>query len=351
MAQTILYYPNININDGQWLRNALLYWDNISSIVPYDNYGDLSPELLFLQDAKIYDPIYPQDLFYSEYANDFCDAIVKRISRYEKGQDQKFSMVNTPKIRIHKEKIYAPALHALVHYRKLPPELLNYFTDKKYIKDYNTDGWMEIDAKIAQIYMRTLAEYSIKCSDKDIVLGTDKVKSSREIYSNFTSHKTESQCCKLNILKCLPQPSLDTSFEEILDFKSARKEELNAFRIKIRELERNIYRSESFEEIKHHENSFIEGWKNCSSDYYKVLKDSNIKFVLGNLSTLVALPFVGNLITEHISQDFSELVQTGGPLLQMAINYIDYKDKINPNKSDGGFAYVINARKNGLIQL
>lgn len=77
MAQTILYYPNININDGQWLRNALLYWDNISSIVPYDNYGDLSPELLFLQDAKIYDPIYPQDLFYSEYADDFCDAIVK----------------------------------------------------------------------------------------------------------------------------------------------------------------------------------------------------------------------------------------------------------------------------------
>ena len=82
-----------------------------------------------------------------------------------------------------------------------------------------------------------------------------------------------------------------------------------------------------------------------------MLKDSNIKFVLGNICTLVALPFVGNLITEHIGKDFSELVQTGGPLLQMAINYIDYKDKINPNKSDSGFAYVINARKNGLIQL
>lgn len=351
MAQTILYYPNINIQDGQWLRNALLYWDNISSIVPYDNYGDLSPELLYLQDSGIYEPIYPQDLFYSEYADDFCKAIVNRISRYEKGQDKNFSMAGAVKVRIRKEKICAPALHTLIHYRKLPYELLDYFTDKKYINDYNTDGWMEIDAKIAQIYMRTLAEYSIKCSDKDIVLGTDKVKNSREIYSNFTIHKIESQCCKLNILKCLPQPSLDTSFEEILDFKSARKDELNAFRIKIREFEQKIYHSESFEEIKHHENSFIEGWQNCSSDYYKVLKDSNIKFVLGNLSALVALPFVGNLITEHISQDFSELVQTGGPLLQMAINYIDYKDKINPNKSDGGFAYIMNARKSGLIQL
>lgn len=350
MAQTILYYPNINIQDGQWLRNALLYWDNISSIVPYDNYEDLSPELLYLQNLGIYEPIYPQDLFRSRYADGFCKTIVKRISRYEKGQDKKLSIVNDGKVRIHKEKIYAHALYTLVHHRKLPTELLDYFTDKKYINDYNTYGWMEIDSKIANIYMRTLAEYSIKCSDKDIVLGTDTVTNSREIYNSFFGRKIESQCCKINILKCLPQPSLETSFEEILDFKSARKDELNAFRIMIREFEQNIYRSESIEEIKHHENSFIESWQNCSSDYYKVLKDSNIKFVLGNLCTLVALPFIGNFITEHIGQNFSNAVQTGGPLLQMAINYIDYKDKINPNKSDGGFAYIMKARKNGLIQ-
>ena len=35
MAQTILYYPTIDIQDGAWLRNAILYWDEVSSIVPY----------------------------------------------------------------------------------------------------------------------------------------------------------------------------------------------------------------------------------------------------------------------------------------------------------------------------
>lgn len=67
------------------------------------------------------------------------------------------------------------------------------------INDYNVDGWMEIDSKIAQIYMRTLAEYSIKCSDKDIVLGTDNFlgeneaqaqqifKQVRKIYSSRSS--------------------------------------------------------------------------------------------------------------------------------------------------------------------
>ena len=46
MAQTILYYPTINIQDGSWLRNAILYWDEVSSIVPDENYSDFFPELL-----------------------------------------------------------------------------------------------------------------------------------------------------------------------------------------------------------------------------------------------------------------------------------------------------------------
>ena len=67
---------------------------------------------------------------------------------------------------VHKKKIYDPALHTMIHYRKLPAGLLSLLQDKKFISDYNDDGWMEMDGKVAQIYMRTLAEYSIKCADK-----------------------------------------------------------------------------------------------------------------------------------------------------------------------------------------
>lgn len=180
MAQTILYYPTINIQDGTWLRNAILYWDEVSSIVPYENYPDFSPELLYLQELGVYKAVYPRNLFFSEFAEDFCNSIVKRISAYELRTTN--NGTQNSRVRMHKNKIYAPALHELIHYRKLPPQLLDYFGDRRYIHDYNTDGWMEIDSKIAQIYMRTLAEYSIKCSGKDIVLGTDTSTHSREIY-------------------------------------------------------------------------------------------------------------------------------------------------------------------------
>lgn len=350
MAQTILYYPTINIQDGSWLRNAILYWDEVSSIVPYENYPDFSPELLYLQELGVYKAVYPRELFFSEFAEDFCDSIVKRISAYESRATN--NGTQNGRVRVHKKKIYAPALHELIHYRKLPPQLLDYFGDKRYINDYNTDGWMEIDNKIAQIYMRTLAEYSIKCSGKDIVLGTDTSTHSREIYSPSRNRADiQAQCCKINIVNCLPQPSMDVSFEDILEFKNRRKDELNAFRAKIRELETNIYNADSPELIRHYETQFIEEWQQCSQDYYKALKDSRITFFLSSLVSLVGIPFVGQQLSAYIGQDVTSALQTGAQLLNIGIGYFDYKNKISPVKSDGGFSYIIKANKDGMIQL
>lgn len=350
MAQTILYYPTINIQDGSWLRNAILYWDEVSSIVPYENYPDFSPELLYLQELGVYKAVYPQELFLSEFAEDFCDSVLKRISVYE----ARTTNYGTPKGRawVHKNKIYAPALHELIHYRKLPSQLFDYFNDKRYIHDYNTDGWMEIDSKIAQIYMRTLAEYSIKYSSKDIVLGTDTSTHSREIYSSSRNRADlQAQCCKININNCFPQPSMDVSFEDILEFKNRRKDELIAFRTKIRELETNIYNANSPEQIRHYEAQFIEGWQQSSNDFYKVLKESRISFFLGSLVSLVAIPFVGQKLSKYVGQDVTSTIQTGTQLFNIAIDYFDYKNKVSPVKSDGGFSYIIKANRDGIIHM
>lgn len=114
MAQTILYYPTINIQDSAWLRNAVLYWDEVSSIVPYEDYPNFSPEVLFLQRSGVYKAVYPQKLFSSEFAEDFCNSIVKRIAAYEA---RTVNNENTnSRVRVHKNKVYAPALHELIHY-------------------------------------------------------------------------------------------------------------------------------------------------------------------------------------------------------------------------------------------
>lgn len=348
MAQTILYYPKINIQDGAWLRNAILYWDEVSSIVPYENYEDLSPELLYLESLGVYSAVYPQNLFFSPFADDFCKSIVKRITAYEHSNTK--NSCGKGRVRIHKNKIYAPALHELIHYGKLPPDLLSLFKEKRYINDYNAGGWMEIDSRIAQIYMRTLAEYSIKCSDKDVVLGTNTVTHCREIY-NSAYNRPQTQCCKINIEKCLPQPAMDVGYEDILDFKARRKDELSAFREKIRELETNIYNADSPELIRHYENQFIESWQQCSGDFYKVLKEAKIRFFLGSMTSLVAVPFIGNQLAPLIGPDTVSTIQTGAQLLSIGLGYFDYKNKISPAKTDGGFGYIIKANREGIIHI
>ena len=344
MAQTILYYPEINIPDGIWLRNAILYWDNVSSIVPYIGYEDLSAELLYLQSLGIYVPMYPQDLFYSEYSNDFYDAIIKKI-RTSSIAGNRVNDDSDNLVRIHKNKMTESMVREIIHREKIHPKLNHHFSNQSTLWDFDDDNWLYIDRKTADIYMRTLAEYSIKCSDEDIVLGTRTVRDNQKIFRHAAPSQS-TQCCQLNIERCLPQPAMDVGFEQILDFKEKRADELAAFRKKIRELEKNIYQSASIEEIKFHQNSFVESWENCFKDYKQVLKEARIKFTLGSICALIATPFVNNLVP----QQYREYIQTGAAMLQTGMNYLDYKNAINPNNADGGFSYILSGQREGIMR-
>ena len=69
--RSILYYPDINMKDQSWLRNAVLYWDKVSSIVPEeDKTIVLSPEICELMEQDYYRPMYPSSLFASEFLPD-----------------------------------------------------------------------------------------------------------------------------------------------------------------------------------------------------------------------------------------------------------------------------------------
>ena len=242
---------------------------------------------------------------------------------------------------MHRKKIYEPALRGLIHYGKLLPQLLDYLENKSCISDCGADGWMEIDSKIAQIYMRTLAEYSIKCSDKDIVLGTDTSTHSREIYPPSRSTDLRAQCCKINIENCLPQPSMDVSFEDILEFKNRRKE-----------TNHGTLMATAPELIRHYEAQFIEGWQQSTRDFHKVLKEARIGFFLSSMAISVATPFVSQRLAACIGRGMTpEAIQTGAQLFSIGSAYVDYRKKISPAKSDGGFSYIIKANKAGIIQI
>lgn len=74
--------------------------------------------------------------------------------------------------------------------------------------------------------------------------------------------------------------------------------------------------------------------------------------VVKNLnSDKVAIPFVGQLLSPHIGQELTSAIQAGAPLLNIGIGYFDYRNKISPEKADGGFSYIIKANRDGIIHI
>jgi hypothetical protein len=91
MKRSILYYPTINIPTNSWLRNSLLYWDEISSIVPQDyddnNLIKLSSDIEYLIKKGLFRPIRPDQLLREndnwEAMNDFMTEFMEAVDSPE----------------------------------------------------------------------------------------------------------------------------------------------------------------------------------------------------------------------------------------------------------------------------
>ena len=90
MPRTILYYPTINIPDESWLKKTILYWDNVSSIVPDEDYYrrdivNMNEDMRYLIDNGIYRPTFPSELFTSSNFDRFNEELERTfISRSSK---------------------------------------------------------------------------------------------------------------------------------------------------------------------------------------------------------------------------------------------------------------------------
>jgi hypothetical protein len=62
--RSILYYPTINVPSGSWFKQSLLYWDQVSSIVPADRDGneklELNSDITYLLQEHEFKPVFPK---------------------------------------------------------------------------------------------------------------------------------------------------------------------------------------------------------------------------------------------------------------------------------------------------
>lgn len=337
MFKSILYYPTININDLNWLNSAVLYWDEICSISPYEDFF-YNSNLQYLKQTKQYRPIIPRTFFESNHVEEFKTTLYNRINIVQSQLNNRNSL---PVTNIHSE--------------KFTDSILNELKYNDYLKDIGKKDWYEMNSYIAHIYIKTLAEYIIKYSEDDIVIGTNKMSDMDEFFTNNQCEVNE-LVLSLSLVNCLPKPANDANLEDIIKFKEKRKNELLVFRKKLSDIESQIAHANSIEEIEHIIKTFRHSMRQSITDTTQMLKDAKIKFVLGSLSSLIKLSSNVCSIIESIKnnyfsrQTFFDSLESINQVTKISTQYKSYRNKINLKNPDSSFAYIIQAHRENLIK-
>src|SRR5262249_24793220 len=81
----LLYYPTIDIPSPGWIRQGLMYWDKIGSIVP-NSYDENHPpnvrysyQIQPLYDAKLFRAFNPTDLLAKGWRNKVGESFKKEV--------------------------------------------------------------------------------------------------------------------------------------------------------------------------------------------------------------------------------------------------------------------------------
>lgn len=345
MKRRILYYPSIDIKDGVWLRNAILYWEEVSSIMPYqsDDYN-ISPEISYLMNTGNFVPTRPDEIMFSELNEDFIEEVRLRFNEYQP------SIHNHGRRQmVHRSKI-EPDYYRL-HNSKLSSHVMEMIEGKSEVINSENGQWISIDSQLSDIYMSILAKYLAAISHADTSIGTDTLINQDQIIKPESHIGRNNRQSFLNYqFNILPVPNTDVSFEEILEFKEHRKDELRRLRVEIDELENRLLNAEDKVTIKRIWIEFEDRLESSVKDLNRVMKEYRWMIRPSVMNGLVSMTVPGVISTaEMFGASFSPIQKgiglAAGTVLSIGLVAKDIGGIRREALAENPFAYIYHAKR------
>ena len=363
--RTILYYPTIAVPNGRWLRQALLYWDEVASIVPMHWTNDeavhealipYSDEVRLLEQKSIFRPIPPDLLLEDDSDQATCFEEEFRA----KVKSREFRRLLGPK--------YAWRMNASIHYSKLFVSIM-VFLQREGLGHFDTtylSDWFTVENKTALLYMSLLAQYLANVDSSfgtHTVTGTDRQEFLSLAYSSSLDLRSEYRvpCLDIKLINALPVPSDDTPIEQIIEFRNSNKYDLLKFRREMDNLHRSLQNVSDGREVNELVVSFRENIAIELQNLQGELNEAQIPVIPTNLSSLLKLgtgTFLGSLLavtTGHASTLASTPLEyaVGGTvfsgLVTIAQTAIEVHQKKNAALRESPFTYLYRAQSRGLV--
>ncbi len=213
-SNSIVYYPTIEFRDENWLKAALLIWDNIYRIVPYDYIPNDSDEVKFAIDSGRIKSITLQDedleSVYKKY-----ESFLENLEFIPDGLHN-----NDGTTKVHKDKI-SSRLYPLM---------------ESLAKEFDGE-WFDLPTEAARGYMQYLSQ--IVAENRQFSLATDNADSwIMSAYvgekGNFSEMvydmKANGQYTSVELLDLIPTDVKHLGIKEIIEHTSYTKDERNEFR-------------------------------------------------------------------------------------------------------------------------
>jgi Family of unknown function (DUF6236) len=253
-----LYYPWIDIEDEGWLKNAILYWDHIQTIVPESvNNPYTTRTALKLCDENLLSPYYVNPQI--REIHDLTDDVLKYLDSPE-GTEVLFAKEIKEYSHIHPAKLAYEVRELIeIHPDKLPDEIQHKL--RRSMSSHEKD-WLTVDKRFASFYMTLLA--TRLSSESGLGLLTNTVENnklansarldakiqlpkSRRYQSRFRDDEqyrnipaSLSQGILVDLILQTIQIDPETPIDEIMKFKKRYADELGNLRVNIAKLTTNI---------------------------------------------------------------------------------------------------------------
>jgi len=309
--RSLLYYPTIKIPSGQWLKQALLYWDEIGSIVPrnLNNTWTISPsaDLEYLTSEGIFYPYDPRSIEWNwEIYKQFFDELTRIV------HSNIFSGLLPP----GNQRVY----DSQIHWDKVSESILGFLLEEKLVKltssqsknffmtnsayfssiGSKTGKWIYFERNAALLYMSLLAKYLARCDERGNVITTPSTDRPEYQYLTFERESMGDNEVGIDVMinNWLPLPDPHVPITDIVAFKRKRKDELLCLQLLMTDFEQNLRKAESVDEAKQIAYQFDLAKRKGLEDLKASLKEAKIETNWGSLNTLMGVtapPLVGFL--------------------------------------------------------
>jgi hypothetical protein len=349
LQRTVLYYPTILVPDSTWVRHAVLYWDQISSIVPERETDGLlkRPHMKLLHAEGQYRPVHPRSLMRTQdrdiVIHDLkseLKALLDRTDALQAGQPNPASR------------------KTLIHDEKFNHGILGMLKGKGLVTK-SRENWHLVEAKAAAAYMAMLAKYLALTDTNVTVPSTDKVQ-----YHSLTfdppAGQSPNACLLVRLHDVLPVPRKDVSLKDILAFKRKRTDELMQLRKFIDEFNKSCAGCSTEEEVRLAISQLETQSHVAVADLQSSLKDAKISTCFGCLTTLLDLkkPTVwlaaGALAAGPVNPAAwpvaAKMAAVGGvALIQGGAYWWNRRAESKKNLRESPVSYLFQARKSGIV--